>query len=85
MSIDWAAFLVVALTSLVATAVVVSLYSLGVRLLGPRRTDEDGADLEAGVEVARPMIAVVGAITCFLLCAAAVLFGIYLIVPFLHG
>lgn len=31
--IDWAAFLVVAVAALVSTAVVVSLYSLGLRLL----------------------------------------------------
>lgn len=88
MSIDWGAFLIVAVTSLVATAVLVSLYSLGVRLLGSRRSDDDSAGAGTGTgetEAARPMIATVGAITCFALCAAAVLFGIYLIVPFLHG
>ncbi|AXH35813.1 hypothetical protein DVJ78_10725 [Humibacter sp. BT305] len=84
MSIDWAAFLIVAVTSLVATAVLVSLYSLGVRLLGSRRSEDDGAGT-GEAEAARPTIATVGAITCFALCAVAVLFGIYLIVPFLHG
>ena len=86
MTIDWGAFAIVAVTSLVATAVIVSLYSLGVRLLSVGRNTTAAAeevDTEGGVD--RPLIATVGAVTCFVLCAAAVLFGIYLIVPFFHG
>ncbi|GAA2222746.1 hypothetical protein N1031_01705 [Herbiconiux moechotypicola] len=77
--IDWGAFLVVALASLVATAVVVSLYSLGLRLRFLTRPDG------ATGEPVRPRIATVLSYLCFALSAAAVLFGIYLIVPALHA
>lgn len=69
MSIDWGAFLLVALVSLVAAAALVSLYAAGLRLLAI-----DG----------RPAGAVAGAYACFVLCAVGVLFGIYLIVPAFH-
>ena len=62
--IDWQAFLVVALASLIGAGLVVLLYALGLRNLTKRAW------------VAR---------LCFALCAAAVLFGVYLIVPALHG
>lgn len=77
--IDWGAFVVVALASLVATAVVVSLYSFGLRFHGLTRPDP------ATGEPVRPAYATVLAFTCFGLSICAVLFGIYLIVPFLHG
>ncbi|WGD36855.1 hypothetical protein [Lysinibacter sp. HNR] len=96
--IDWGAFLVVFVTSLVSTAVVVSLYSLGLRfsaMPGPRVRREDGTleplgdarDAEDdGVEAqGRPRWATWGANICFALCVCAVLFGIYLIIPVLHG
>jgi hypothetical protein len=62
--IDWGAFAVVALASFVAAIVVVSLFSLGLRM----RVAGHWAQY-----------------LCFALCGAAVLFGIYLIVPALHG
>jgi hypothetical protein len=77
--IDWAAFLTVAAAALVSTAVVVSLYSFGLRLQGLTRPDP------ATGEPVHPAFARVLAYLCFGLTAVAVLFGIYLIVPFLHG
>lgn len=68
--IDWGAFVVVALVSLVSAAALVSVYSVGLRLLA---IDE------------RPAVATVGAYGCFAACALGALFGIYLIVPALHG
>ena len=62
--IDWAAFAIVALASFLAAVVVVTLFSVGLRLR------------VAGSWVQYP---------CFALCGAAVLIGIYLIVPALHG
>lgn len=77
--IDWGAFLVVALASLVATAVVVSLYSFGLRFGALTKPDA------ATGEPVRPLYATVLSYLCFALSACGVLYGIYLIVPFLHG
>lgn len=69
--IDWAAFVSVAVASLVAACLLVALYAVGVRLVtgaGPV-----------------PRVRRAAGITCFVMCGALVLFGIYLIVPALHG
>lgn len=96
--IQWMDFLIVFVTSLVAACVVVALYSLGIRFLampapkvrqadgsfepdGPSRDDEDD-DVD---DIGRPRWATVAANVCFVLSAACVLIGIYLIVPALHG
>jgi len=68
--IDWAAFVVVALVSLFSAAALVSLYSLGLRLV----TLEGRSTARAAAGYA-----------CFVVCALGVLYGIYLIVPGLHG
>jgi len=70
--IDWVAFLSVAGAALVASVVVVGFYSVGLRLL-----DASTAAVGAARKTA--------AVACFVVCAAAVLFGIYLIVPAFHG
>lgn len=97
MNIDWMAFVIVFVSALFAAAVVVSLYSLGIRFLatpapkarredgtfepdGPSRDDEDD-DVD---DLDRPRWATIAANMCFVLSAACVLFGIYLIVPALH-
>ena len=67
--IDWSAFVVVALVSLVSAAALVSLYSFGLRLLT--------------VEGRTPARRVAG-YACFVLCGLGVLYGICLIVPALH-
>lgn len=95
MNIDWLAFLIVFGTSLGSAVFVVALYALGIRFLaipapvapgsndeiGPDRDDEDD-DVDAA---GRPRWATVAANICFGLSVIAVLFGIYLIVPALHG
>jgi hypothetical protein len=68
--IDWGAFVVVAVVSIGAAAVIVSLFAAGLRLLA--------------VE-SRRGIALAGAYSCFAVAAAAVLFGIWLMIPNLHG
>jgi len=70
--IDWIAFLSVAAAALLASVVVVGFYALGLRLL-----DADGVTSARGIRR-------IGAIACFVVCAVAVLYGIYLIVPALH-
>ncbi|MCY7289756.1 MAG: peptidase [Cryobacterium sp.] len=107
--IDWSAFLVVAFASLLSSAVVVSLYSLGLRLLttAGRVPVVEPAEFTGAITVLTPKraakeakrarkaaagplsplqknIALVGAYTCFELCSATVLYGVYLIVPALH-
>ncbi|MDN3480390.1 hypothetical protein QMA10_00415 [Arthrobacter sp. APC 3897] len=79
MSIDWFAYLVVALVTLVATLLVVGLYSTGVRLYAISSDAGPGPAAQG-----RPTLVRAGAYACFALCAAAVLFGVYLIVPALH-
>ncbi|QIM18024.1 hypothetical protein G7066_03895 [Leucobacter coleopterorum] len=93
--IDWGAFLVVFVAALSSAVFVVALYSFGIRFLatparqpegslsssGPSRDDEDD-DVD---DLDRPRWATVAAYTCFGLSVIAVLVGIYLIVPALHG
>lgn len=77
--IDWGAFLLVAAASLISTAVVVSLFSFGLRFQGLTHPDAVTGD------PVRPGYARVLSVLCFALSGCAVLVGIYLIVPFLHG
>lgn len=93
--IDWGAFLIVFVAALFSAVFVVALYSLGIRFLatparqqegslasaGPSRDDEDD-DVD---DLGRPRWATVAAYICFGLSIVAVLVGIYLIVPALHG
>jgi hypothetical protein len=67
MTIDWAAFVVVVLVTLVGSCGLVVLYSLGLRLVDSPR----GFRHTAGV-------------CCFVLCALAVIYAVYLIIPGLH-
>ena len=96
--IDWAAFAIVAAAALVSASVVVSLFAFGLRLLNVGRgldADDSPGTIETtpsgSVSVVnapaggRPRWASVAAIACFVLCSGAVLFGIYLIVPFFHA
>ncbi|MDN4638994.1 hypothetical protein QCD70_01930 [Agreia sp. PsM10] len=96
--IDWAAFAIVAAAALVSASVVVSLFAFGLRLLNVGRgvdaDDSPGASettASGSVSVVpaqqegRPRWATFAAVICFGLCILAVLFGIYLIVPFFHA
>lgn len=109
--IDWVAFLIVAVASLVGSVVVVSLYSLGLRLLTtsgripvvepveftgaitvlkPKRAAKEAKRARKAAAAnpltpAQKRLAQYGAYFCFVVSAAAVLYGVYLIVPALHG
>jgi hypothetical protein len=95
--IDWAAFGIVALAALVSASVVVSLFAFGLRLLNVGRgvdaddapgsvsTTEAGSTSLLAPTTRRPRWATIAAVSCFALCSLAVLFGIYLIVPFFHA
>ncbi|QHK19073.1 MULTISPECIES: hypothetical protein [Pseudarthrobacter] len=68
----WLELLTVAGTTLVSAVTVVVLYSLGVRLTA----------IAGDAEQASPRAKRYFAYTCFGLCGIAVLFGLYLIIPY---
>ncbi|MGW0997891.1 hypothetical protein ACWD5V_32365 [Streptomyces sp. NPDC002523] len=72
MKIDWAAIGSVFGVSLVATVGLVALFTLGVTGLSRRE--------KAAAQGNSAALAVTGAYVCFAACAAAVAYGIYLIV-----
>ncbi|BAU82342.1 hypothetical protein SLA_1403 [Streptomyces laurentii] len=72
MKIDWAALGSVFGVSLVATVALVGLFTLGVAGLAKQE--------RAAAEGGSASLARTGAYACFALCAAAVAYGIYLIV-----
>ena len=89
MTIDWLSFLVVFVASIASACVVVVLFAGGIRLFAtPHRGAAAGAARDEemdDVEGARPTGATLGGILLFVLSGIAVLYGLYLIVPFLHG
>ena len=76
--IDWMSFLVVAVASLVGASALVTIASLGIRLLESGTRAGRADDPHAG-RAARA-----GARALFALCGLVVLYGVYLIVPFFH-
>jgi hypothetical protein len=75
--IEWGAFLVVAVAALAGACGLVVFAAVGIRLFeaGERRREAGGGSW-------RPYRA--GAVAAFVVCAATVLFGVYLIIPALH-
>ena len=72
--IAWVEFAIVAIASLVGACVLVTFASIGIRLVESReriRAAQAGAGRLHGA----------GALVAFAVCAATVVFGIYLIVP----
>ncbi|MEU5924995.1 hypothetical protein [Streptomyces antimycoticus] len=81
MSIDWAALGQVFGVSLVVTVGMVGVFTLGI--LGTSRKaapEQGGAAAASGGAAGASALARTGAYACFALCAAAVAYGIYLIV-----
>ncbi|MDR5701357.1 peptidase [Agromyces sp. LY-1074] len=109
--IDWMAFVIVLVSAMIGATVVVSTYSLGIRLLtvSGRTPIVTPAEFTDAITIMTPAeaahaakraakaakkspltagqkrAAFVGACACFTLSGLAVLYGIYLIVPALHG
>jgi hypothetical protein len=69
LSIDWGSIALVSIVALIATVVIVTAYSLGLRLLAIEH---------------RAPIATVGAWACIAVGIAGVLYGIYLVIPLFH-
>jgi len=66
-TIDWAAFVVVFIATLLGACGVVALYSFGLRL----SDSPSAAWRHAGK-------------ACFVVCAAVILYGVYLVIPLFH-
>ncbi len=81
--IDWLAFLLVAVVSLVGACVVVTVAAIGIRLFENGKVAEQAAEVEGGATRAG-LASLVVARTLFGVCALVVLFGVYLIVPAFH-
>jgi hypothetical protein len=86
LGVDWGAFVVVFLVSFAAAVVIVASYALGLRLLAAGSADDVGRDgaLTSGARGSRPAGATIGAYACFAVGGAAVLYGLYLIIPQFH-
>jgi hypothetical protein len=91
MSIDWLAFLAVFGAALVSACLIVLCFAAAIRLLatppigakpGGAARDEEMDAVERG---ARRLLATIGAVVLFVISGAAVLVGVYLIVPALHS
>ena len=94
LGVDWGSIGLVFVVGLIATLVVVGLYTVGIRLLATGAPDiqvgadgdPEGADAVIHDRVrARPLAAAVGGYACFAGFAAAVVFGVYLVIPAFHG
>ena len=91
LGVDWGAFVVVFLVALVATAVIVTAFAAGIRLFADGALDPvpggPGASSPAAAAVApraRPLGATLAGSACFAVGVAAVLAGLWLIVPQFH-
>ncbi len=95
LGVDWGAFVVVFATALAATAVIVTSFALGIRLFADGAVESDGgsgagaragasAGASASARRSRPLAATVAGGLCFAVGTAAVLFGLWIIVPQFH-
>jgi len=89
LGVDWGSFVVVLLVALAATVVIVCFYALALRLLA-LGAPLDGSDerstapASAAATVHRPPLATAAAVVCIAICVAAVLYGIWLVIPQFH-
>jgi hypothetical protein len=86
LGVDWAAFGIVFVVAFAASVVIVSFYAIGLRLLAVGSTEDTGNDgsIVSTARGERPLAASIGAIVCLSICVAAVLYGLYLIIPQFH-
>ncbi len=81
-SVDWGSIAFVFVATLVAAVAIVAIYSLGLRLLAIGSADD--APGVSSQRSARPPAATIGGFACIGIGAAAVLYGIYLVIPQFH-
>jgi uncharacterized membrane protein len=84
LGVDWSSIALVSVTALVATVVIVSFFSLGLRLLAVGSPDDVDGGGAATVTSSRPVGATIGAVLCIGVGVVAVLYGIYLVIPLFH-
>ncbi|MFF8185634.1 hypothetical protein ACF044_00025 [Microbacterium sp. NPDC016588] len=94
LGVDWGSIGLVFVVGLVATLLIVGLYTAGIRFLAVGAPDirvgadgdPEGRDAVTAARVApRPAAATIGGYACFAGFAAAVLVGVYLVIPAFHG
>lgn len=73
--IEWGSFILVAAVSLVGACLIVAVASIGLRLF------DNGKRERAAAVPGNGRLSTTGAVLSFAVCAAAVLFGLYLIIP----
>lgn len=83
LGVDWSSIAEVCAVTLIATVAIVTIFSVGLRLLAVGSAD-DGGETASGSLAARPLPATLGGYLCVGIGAAAVLYGIYLVVPLFH-
>lgn len=96
LGVDWGAFVVVFLVALAATAVIVTSFALGIRAFAAGAEEPAGVGAGAGSDgataavaagpgpVSRPAGATAAGLACFAVGVAAVLYGLWMIVPQFH-
>ena len=86
LGVDWSSIALVSVTALVATVVIVSFFSLGLRLLAVGSPDDvEGNGASVAAASSRPAGVTVGAIACIGVGIVGVLYGIYLVIPLFHS
>ncbi|AMM21965.1 hypothetical protein AX769_19720 [Frondihabitans sp. PAMC 28766] len=84
LGVNWSSIAEVCIVTLVATVGIVVIFSIGLRLLSIGSPD-DGGDLAAsGAITRRPVAATAVGYLCVAIGGAAVLYGIYLVIPLFH-
>ncbi len=86
LDINWGAYVLVAVVSFAAAVLVVMFYALSLRLLATGTADDTESDgsVTSAAKAHRPVAATVGGYACLTISAAAVLYGLYLIIPQFH-
>jgi hypothetical protein len=85
LGVDWSSIAEVCIVTLIATVAIVTIFSIGLRLLSIGAAD-DGGDTAAAVAVSpRPLAAALVGYLCVGVSGAAVLYGIYLVIPAFHS
>ncbi len=82
LGVDWSSIALVCVTTLIATVVIVSFFSLGLRLLAIGSPDDTGDVVAAAAP--RPVPATIGAVLCIAVGVDGVVYGVYLVIPLFH-
>ena len=81
--INWSSLILVATVAIGASVGLVTVFSFGMRLLTNARNIQENTKKKEGAKPAE-ILNRVSAYLMFTICASAVLYGIYLIVPYFH-